>query len=46
MLKDFPMPSDIKPEYEPGSFKGFTDTRGKVILVPIWEIELCRGSQN
>jgi hypothetical protein len=46
MLKDLPMPSDIKPEYEPGSCKGFTNTSGKVILIPIWEIVLCRGSQN
>jgi hypothetical protein len=46
ILKDFPVQSDIKPEYEPGSLKSFTDTNGKMILVPIWEIELCRGSQN
>jgi len=46
LLKDFPVQSDIKPPRETGFIKSLTDARGKLILIPIWEIALCRGSQN
>ena len=46
MLKDMPIPCDIKPQCETGMITALTDTRGKVIIVPIWKISLPRCSQN
>jgi hypothetical protein len=46
MLKDIPTPFDIGPQCQKGIITTFTDTRGKVIIVPIWEITLPRSSQN
>jgi hypothetical protein len=46
MLKDMPIPFDIKPQCETGTITSFTDTRGKVIIVPLWKITLSIGSQN
>jgi hypothetical protein len=45
-FKDMPIPFDIEPPRETGIIKSFTDSRGKLILVPIWETTLPRGSQN
>jgi hypothetical protein len=46
LLKDMPIPFDATPSCGTGIIKSFTDTRGKVILVPIWKTTLPRGSQN
>lgn len=45
-LKDMPIPFDIAPPREAGIIKSFIDSRGKLILIPIWETTLPRGSQN
>ena len=45
-FKDIPIPFDIEPPRETGLVKSFIDSRGKLILVPIWETELSKGSQN
>jgi hypothetical protein len=45
-LKDIPIPFDSIPASGTGIIKSFTDTRGKVILVPIWKTTPPRGSQN
>jgi len=46
LLKDMPIPFDIEPPRETGLVKSFIDSRGKLILVPIWKTELSKGSQN
>ena len=46
LLKDMPIWFDNIPSCETGIIKSFTDARGKIIFVPIWEIEIPRGSQN
>lgn len=46
ILKDMPMPFDIDLPRETGLVKSVYDTRGKLILVPIWRVGLSKGSQN
>ncbi len=46
MLKDMPIPFDIKLPQETGLIKSVYDSRGRLILVPIWRVNLSRGSQN
>ena len=46
MLNDMPIPFDITLPHETGLIKSVYDARGKLILVPIWRVNLSRGSQN
>jgi len=46
MISVMPMPFDITLPHETGLIKSFYDSRGKLILVPIWKITVPRGSQN
>ena len=46
MIKVVPMPFDVTIPRETGLIKCFCDSRGKLILVPIWEIKVPKGSQN
>jgi hypothetical protein len=46
MLKDMPIPFDVKLPHETGLIKSVYDARGKLILVPIWRVSLSRGSYN
>jgi hypothetical protein len=46
LLKNMPTSCNFHPAGRTGGGTGFFNTRGKLILVPIWEIELPRGSQN
>ena len=46
MLKDMALLSDVQPPHETVLVRSITDARGKIVIVPIWEIILARGSQN
>ena len=46
MPKDMPMPFDVTIPRETGLIKSVYDARGKLILVPIWRVDLSRCSQN
>ncbi len=46
MLKDMPMPFDVTLPHETGLIKSIYDSRGKLIIVPIWQLAQPRGSQN
>ena len=46
MLKTMPMPFDVTLPQETGLVRNFYDSRGKMILVPIWKVTPSRGSQN
>lgn len=45
LLKDIPTSCGIHPQSKTGA-RGFISARGKPTIVPIWEIELPRNSQN
>jgi hypothetical protein len=46
LLKNMPTSCNFPPVGSTGGGIGFISNRGKSTLVPIWEIELPRGSQN
>lgn len=46
LLKNTLTPGNSQPPGKTGGGIGFISTRGKSTVVPIWEIELPRGSQN
>jgi hypothetical protein len=46
MLKTMPIPFDFTLPQETGLVKKIYDSRGKLMLVPIWRITPSRGSQN
>ncbi|OGO17633.1 MAG: hypothetical protein A2Z15_01495 [Chloroflexi bacterium RBG_16_50_11] len=46
MMKDMPVPFNITPPHETGLIKSICDARGKIILVPIWQVTPARGLQN
>lgn len=46
MLKDMPMAFDITPPRETGLIRSVYDSKGKLIIVPLWQISQSRGSQN
>jgi hypothetical protein len=46
MLKTMPIPIDVTLPRETGLVRNIYDSRGKLILVPIWRITPSRGSQN
>jgi len=46
MLKDMPIVVDIKPPQETGLIRSVFNARGKLVIVPIWRVNLSRGSQN
>jgi hypothetical protein len=46
LLQEIPFPMEDVPTCDTGLVESFTDTRGKTILIPIWEINTPRGSQN
>jgi hypothetical protein len=45
-LKNMPTSCDIHPPSQTGGASGFISVRGKLVIVPIWEIVLPRNSQN
>jgi len=45
-IKNMPTSCDIHPPRQTGGASGFIGVRGKSVIVPIWEIELPRNSQN
>ncbi|OGO00609.1 MAG: hypothetical protein A2Y58_01335 [Chloroflexi bacterium RBG_13_51_52] len=46
MIKALPMPFDIRLPRETGIIKSFYNSRGTLVLVPIWKVTVARGSQN
>jgi len=46
MLKDMPMTFDVTPPRETGLIRSVYDSKGKLILVPIWQVSHSRGAQN
>jgi hypothetical protein len=46
MLKVMPMPFDVTIPRETGLIKSLFDSKGKLVLVPIWKINVSKGSQN
>ena len=45
-LGDMPSAYEIKPAQAEGMITFLTDSRGKLIFVPIWKIPVSSGSQN
>ena len=45
-FKNMPILPDVKPPHENGIIKSITDSKGRIIIVPIWNITLARGIQN
>lgn len=46
MLNDMPVSFDVTLPHETGLIKNVYDTRGKLVLVPIWRVNLSRGAEN
>jgi len=46
LLRDMPEPHEIAPAPRERLITCLTDSRGKVILVPIWEMAMPPGSRN
>ena len=46
LLKEIPQQLDEIPSCGTGIIESFIDNRGKVAIVPIWQMSLPRGSQN
>jgi hypothetical protein len=46
MLKTMPIPINFTLSQDTGLVKDIYNSRGKLILVPIWRITPSRGSQN
>jgi hypothetical protein len=46
LLKEIPLQLDNIPSFGTETNESFIDTRGKVAIIPIWEINPPRGSQN
>jgi hypothetical protein len=46
MLKDMPMTFDVVPPPETCLVRSIYDSKGKLMLVPIWQVTQSRGSQN
>ncbi len=46
LIKDMPTPYDVGPSQRDRLLTRLTDTRGKVIFVPIWKIAVPPGLQN
>jgi hypothetical protein len=46
LLRDMPATSEINPSHGEKMITRLTDSRGKVIFVPIWKIPVTPGSQN
>ena len=45
-LPEIPVPLNIASPCQTKPITGFTNARGKMILVPIWKMTLSKGSQN
>ena len=45
-IRDMPTPYDIGPRRKDRLVPCFTDSRGRLILVPMWKISLSHGSRN
>ncbi len=45
-LKDMPMPFNVTPPNERGLIKSIYDSKGKIILAPIWQVTPAKGMQN
>ncbi|OGN98499.1 MAG: hypothetical protein A2Y89_04265 [Chloroflexi bacterium RBG_13_51_18] len=45
-FKAMPIPFDITLPCETGQIKSFYDSKGKLMIVPIWQIDAPRDSQN
>ncbi len=46
MFKTMPIPFDVTLPQEPVPVRNIYDSKGKLMLVPIWRITPSRGSQN
>ena len=46
MFKTMPIPFDVTLPQETGLVRNIYDSKGKLMLVPIWRITPSRGSQN
>ncbi|MFA5309611.1 MAG: hypothetical protein WC370_09045 [Dehalococcoidales bacterium] len=46
LLQEIPFQMNDVPSCGTEVIESFTDARGKLILIPIWEINTARGSQN
>jgi len=46
LLSEIPQQLDNIPSCGTGIAESFTDTRGKIALVPIWDVNPPKGSQN
>ena len=45
-IKAMPIPFGINLPQETGLISNFYDSRGNLMLVPIWKITVAKGSQN
>jgi hypothetical protein len=46
LLHELPQQLDEIPACGTGIIETFSDSRGKVVIVPIWQVNPSRGSQN
>lgn len=45
-LKNLPVQYAVIPAQETGLIKSLTDNKGNLIIVPIWQVNPDKGSQN